>query len=348
MTSIEAILAPKSKSGSVGGKSPPAPVTLVYNLCAVLMAYAYTLRRMDIESLSSQARKVLSIQQVEGGVTSSSATPSKAWEAIANHTTAQEDNDDEPPPLEPNTPVTYPAIPLPPLSQPPSSTAMVQAHSPDTQSLNIEIFNKLHTLLPFLFAQPTPSATTTDPSRLILTSLEDATMWLISRLHLESELGVGGADALQLQLLEDLSAMLAGNQLVPTFTEAEEVESKYKLASKLARLPPQQAFAAAQTPLLLNAVADLYLYLEEPANLGSNPASSSSKIATTKMIKLTQRKLCFYVCSALLSDDATANRTTTNLRHEVQHMTEKVRIQIHATEEADKLAAAVNLLNNNT
>ncbi len=163
---------------------------------------------------------------------SSPATFFKAREVIADQTTAEEDDDDdEPPPLEPDTPVTYPAIPLPPLSQPPPSTAMFKL---------IHMIPNLSTLRSSTSFIPSyhssllsrhPLSTANDPSKLILTSLEDASMWLISRLPIESEARIGGADALQLQLLEDLAALLAGDQLVPTFTEGEEVESKYKLAS---------------------------------------------------------------------------------------------------------------------
>ncbi|KAF6766953.1 Zinc finger, HIT-type [Kalmanozyma brasiliensis GHG001] len=315
-------------------KDSPAPVNLGYNLCTFLMAHAYTLRKMDIESLSEASNR--------------SASSTAAVEANATHSLTSvfeppnvgDHDDDEPPPLEPDSP-TIPAATLPSLSSNTDSlpTPAAEAQILGDPNLFTDVFTQLSRLASFIFEHPSPSgatsrASSSDHSKVLLTSLDESSMWLLSRLSLESEIGHGGADALSLQLLEDLEKLLSREQLVPTFSSDQEVEPKYILASKLASLSLQQAFVAAQTPLLLNAVADLYFFLEDLSVLAASKPALSADI-NPKAIKLSQRKLCFYFCNAL-------PRSQTLLA-EVQASIHSLRLQIGAASQADKLAAAISL-----
>lgn len=292
-----------------------SPVNLTYNLCTVLMAYAYVLRHFDLESLSQllshkpQTEEVMTRRVDDLGKLSD-----------------EPDNDDEPPPLEPDD------APLPPPLAPSASRCL------DDALMSDDALSRLDTLVPFLFSQPTSiTDRTRDPSKLVLESLDDASMWLLSRLSLDSEVGQSGVDALNIRLLEDLSLLLTGEQVVPTFDQESEVEPRYRLASKFASLPPDQAFTAAQTPLLLNAVADLFFFLEDQATL---PASSHARVHfKAKQLRLAQRKLCFYLCSAILKS---SNKLP--LSHEVQTHTERLRQRINAEREADRLSAAMSRL----
>lgn len=332
-------------------KDAPAPVDLSYNLCTLVMAYAYTLRRMDITSLSGLT------EPLTGRRTCLTSTEpvlntKPAHDAKASCSSLHDSyDDDEPPPLEDDDPVNV------------RTTGSVSAATPEAQlvdraELAQETFDKLASLLPFLFPQPTrtpnsslPSASGRDPSKVVLLSLEDASMWLLSRLSLDSEVGQGGSDALLLQLLKDLSQILAGEQLVPTFSEDDEVEPKYLLASMLSSLPPQQAYAAAQTPLLLNAIADLSFFLEDLADLAASPSSALPRVLTkSKSVTLALRKLCFYLGNAILGDDTPAGRrsfkrTRLQLRQETQIHIDGLKQRIDAMDRADKLASAVSMLN---
>lgn len=330
VTSLEKILMAERNTSRSKGSS--ASVNLVYNLCAVLMAYAYMLRRLDVASLSARSC----------APTSQDMPASKMTPAVP--ATRQADDDDEPPPLEPDSPTGL--IPAPisiPSSSQATATSPSHSQSLQDQALPEQAFDQLNRLVPFLFAQPALSNTTTtaaaynDHSKLLLTSLDDASMWLLSRLSLESEVGPGGADAINLQLLQDLAKLFTHERLVPAFGPGQEVEPKFRLASKLASLSPQQAFAAAQTPLLLNAIADIYFFLED-----------LSTYRQPKSIKLAQRKLCFYLCSALTADQKSSRSTMPRLDSELQDHVQKLSHRIDAANQADKIAAAVNLFSNDS
>lgn len=342
---MERILEAGSNKLSI--KDGPAAVNLLYNLCATLMAYTYTLRHLDIPSLSERLR----------GKEEASLIPFAAplhEKQLLFHPykqdDKQDDDDDEPPPLEPDDPISIQQVETP---QPPTAgiAPTSSSTSPSLEDLTIaeEALNELGRLVPFLFLQPPPTAKgsrsfadSKDASKVVLTSLDDVSMWLLSRLALDLEVGPGGADALDLQLSEDLIRLLTSEQFVPSFSNDEEAEAKFRLASKFTSLPPQQEFAAAQTPLLLNAVADLYFFLGDVAALVAAPSSPLSHLRDrSKSIKLAQRKLCFYFCSAVLGNQ----RASTNLGQELHHHVESLRRRIDATEQADKLAAAVSLLN---
>ncbi|CBQ68994.1 conserved hypothetical protein [Sporisorium reilianum SRZ2] len=333
----KALSAERSRSKTQG---PSPSVNLVYNLCAILMAYAYALRHLDLTSLSVRS------------VTSDSAHKNISEEIAVVPATGQDDeDDDEPPPLEPDSPTSF---------TPDSASLLSAAKAASTSTSDSQVqqdlarseqaFDQLNRLVPFLFTQPTSSTTATaggrnDHSKLLLASLDDASMWLLSRLSLDSEVGPGGADAISLQLLQDLAKLLAHERLVPTFAQGQEVEPRFWLASMLASLSPQQAFTAAQMPLLLNAVVDIYFLLEHLSTSTSSPSSAPMSISIQpKSIKLAQRKLCFYLGSVVNALQQSATRL--QLDSELQQHIQRLRHQIDAANQADKVAAAVNLFSN--
>ncbi|KAJ9474956.1 HIT-type domain-containing protein [Pseudozyma hubeiensis] len=316
---------------STGSKARvSAPADLVYNLCTVLMAYAYILRHLDITSLS-QLIPSQSASTGEPPASSDGSLPS--W---------QTEDDDEPPPLEPDDPSnpTEFAASLPSVRKDSDSSIL------DNLTTVSQAFDKFARLVPFLFPQPPPQGTTgttafhNDHSKTLLKSLDDASVYLVSRLSLDSDVGHAGIDALNLQLLRDLSKLLHHEQLVPTFAQEQQVELKYLIASKFTALPSQQAFAAAQMPLLLNAVADLFLFFE-------HVASSASTLPThlkPKHCRLVQRKLCFYLGSTIRSDRSSTQRLDSALPHQLRDSILRLRQRIEAADKADKIATAVNLL----
>lgn len=334
--------AASSKAGSLN------PVNLVYNLCTVLMAYAYTLRHLDVASLSGLTKAPSANKATQAASTASAPSPGSRHLASSLFKSLQStDDDDEPPPLEPDEPIedTDIAFPAPPDSVSTSPKATVNADP----SIAAAALDKLDHLVPFLLTQPTPTKKAThhsqsshDSSKLVLTSLQDASMWLLSRLSLESEVGESGVDAINLQLLQDLARLLAGEQLVPTFGQQEDVEPRFHMALNLTHLPPQQAFVAAQLPSLTNAIADLYFFLDD---LATRAASHDSLLAwSAKSIKLAQRKLCFYFFGSILSDHAMAKGMGSNVWKEAQEHAESLRRRIEVSDQADKLAAAVSKL----
>ncbi|SPO30689.1 uncharacterized protein UTRI_05306 [Ustilago trichophora] len=346
VATIERIL--EAGSNKVSIKEGPAAVNLLYNLCATLMAYTYTLRHLDIPSLSERLRGKEEAPSIP--VPAPLHEKQLPFHPYRQDDKRDDDDEDEPPPLEPDDPISIQQVES---SQP--RTAGIAATTcsipPSLEDLTIaeEALNKLGRLVPFLFSQPPPAtkgsrlfADSKDASKVVLTSLDDASMWFLSRLALDSEVGAGGADALDLQLSADLIRLLTSEQFVPSFSNDQEAEAKFRLASKFTSLPPQQEFAAAQTPLVLNAVADLYFFLGDLAALVAAPSSPLSHLRVrSKSIKLAQRKLCFYFCSAVLGNQ----QASTNLGQELHHHVESLRRRIEQTEQADKLAAAVSLLN---
>ncbi len=299
------------------------------------MAYAYTLRKMDVESLS----KILMQCGAKHGAEGAKDLPLDAARSNLEHASEAED-DEEPhrssqtvrlfqpqPSLLPRLSRTPLRLLLPSLTRPGPISGCGRTRANDPPA-------------PIRLPATLPSRSTsvhrgsTDHSKLLLSSLDNASMWLLSRLSLESEIGPGGADALNLQLLEDLVKLLHREQLIPTFSADQEVEPKYRLAAQLASLSPQQAFAAAQTPLLLNAVADLYFFLEHVHDTAPNSLASTS--IKTKSIKLAQRKLCFYLCNAILGGHAPLA--------EAQASIQNLRLRMDTAKQAGKLAAAVNLI----
>ncbi|SOV03360.1 uncharacterized protein UDID_06576 [Ustilago sp. UG-2017a] len=346
--SLEKILRGQSAASTRSGG--PAPVNLVYNLCAVLMAYAYTLRHLDIASLSGLTKPLASSKPASALLSASAPTPDSTRLVQSLLESLQENNDDdEPPPLEPDDPVDEPAslpasshVDLVPVS---ASKTRVDADA----SLATTALEKLVHLVPFLPSQPIQRKENSqhvpagrDPSRLALTSLDDASMWLLSRLSLNAEVGPGGADAINLQLLQDLSQLLAREQLLPTFAHQDDVEPRFLIVAKLCSLPSQQAFIAAQMPSLTNAIADLHFFLEDLAA----HASSRDPLLTwsSKSLRLAQRKLCFYFCSSILSDQAATTRTSSNIREETLVHEERLRRRIEVKDQADKLASAISKL----
>ncbi|GAC94836.1 hypothetical protein PHSY_002409 [Pseudozyma hubeiensis SY62] len=320
-----------------------APADLIYNLCTVLMAYAYILRHLDITSLSQLIPvRTVSTGEIQLGSSLASSRGSQLqlpnWHA---------DDDDEPPPLEPddlNNSTEF-AAPLPSVSTDSDSSML------DNLTTISQAFDKFAHLVPFLFPQPPPpqdksrtTATHSDHSKTLLTSLDDASIYLVSRLSLDFDVGHASVDAINLQLLQDLSKLLHHEQLVPTFAQGQQVEPKHRIASRFASLPSQQAFAAAQIPLLLNAVADLFLFFE-------HVASSASALPThlkPKHCRLVQRKLCFYLGSAIRSDRLPTQRLESPLPMQLRDSIVRLRQRIEAAEQADKIAAAVNLLDKDT
>lgn len=354
---------------SASNQDARSSVNLVYNLCTVIMAYAYTLRHLDVPTLSHVSNLVAASSSALNASSPPATSNSNALNAqvFVQSTTLngdvvdddEDDYDDEPPPLEPDEPITQStAFPLQPtVSEPAALPPVSESQKLENRAIAEEALNKLDRLLPFLFSQPAPPTASRssipplgggrDPSKVVLTSLDDASMWLLSRLCLDSDLGQGGVDALDLQLVQDLVRIFAAEQLVPTFNSEDQVEPKYRLASKFASLPPQYAFAAAQTPLVLNAVADLYFFLQDMASLHSHPdAPLSRRCVKLKNVKLAQRKLCFYLCNAMLSDQSSPQPSISRLGHELQSHIDKLQHRIEATQHADKLAAAFSLLNN--
>ncbi|TKY88897.1 hypothetical protein EX895_002138 [Sporisorium graminicola] len=339
LASLEKILL--AQRSSTQPQRSSVPVKLAYNLCAVLMAYAYTLRHLDVASLSARSKTLVSQQQV-------------IPELMSAISVGEQCNDDEePPPLEPDSPTS--SVPGPPF---PSATEAVPTARPDSQAsqdtaFSEQAFGELNRLIPFLFTHPAPNSTKTiatagaDHSRLLLTSLDDTSMWLLSRLSLESEIGPAGADAIDLQLLQDLAKLLTHERLLPTFGEGQEVESRFWLVSKLASLSPQQAFTAAQTPLLLNAIADIYFFLDDLSFATST--TQLTQVSTRnlpKNIKMAQRKLCFYLGCALNADQQFGQSAMAQLDSELQNRMQSLRHSIGAVNEAEKIAAAVNLFSN--
>lgn len=320
-------------------------VDLVYNLCAVLMAYTYTLRKMDIVSLSelTSEHKTVEGQSLASSSPVSFRDPASKFEPQR----WQQDDDEEPPPLEPDAPISYR-----PGRTPASSATESNASTMDDKLATAEqAFDKLSSLVPFLFAPLAPFSTNviagahSDHSKLVLSSLADSSMWLLSRLSLESDVGHGGVDAISLQLLQDLAKIMTRDPLVPTFAQVHQVEPKYRIASKLASLSPQQAFSAAQMPLLLNAVADIHSFLNHlPSTLTAPSSISSITRIKSKQIKLAQRKLCFYLCSVIKGDHIQMPRASSTLTAQLQDSIQDLRNCIHASNQADKIATAVNLI----
>ncbi|CDW97437.1 hypothetical protein [Sporisorium scitamineum] len=321
-------------------RTSPKPVNLAYNLCAVLMAYAYTLRHLDVASLSARSET----HTPEHVATSKNVPLTPA--------SGRDDDDDEPPLLEPDSPtglITDPTFPSATEAAPASTSNSQMFQDP---ALPEQAFEKLNRLVPFMFNQPPSSKATTtgtsdNRSKLLLTSLDDASMWLLSRLSLESEVGPAGADAINLQLLQDLTKLLTRERLVPTFGQGQEVEPRFSLASKLASLSPQQAFTAAQMPLLLNAIADIYFFLEDLSIATSRPSPATmSTPMQPKHIKLAQRKLCFYLGSVLNARQQSTQSTRPQHDADLQDHIQIIRHRIDAANQADKIAAAVNLFSN--
>nr|CDI55076.1 conserved hypothetical protein [Melanopsichium pennsylvanicum 4] len=340
VASLEKILTTQSKA--------PAHANLVYNLCAVLMAYTYTIRHLDISSLIGATETHIHDPSYQENL----LKPAPDFTLPGFKPLRDDVDDDEPPPLEPDEPISsITSVRQTAANDDPTSSS--KSRSPEHAAIAEAALDNLTRLVPFLFALPSsppdsaPSlAGGQDPSKLLLHSLDDVSMWLLSRLSLDSELGSGGADALNLQLFQDLERLLTAEQLVPTFSIGEEVELEHRLASKLSSLPPQQAFAAAQTPLLINAVADLYSFFGRLITIAARPGSVLSEMrASVKGIKLAHRKVAFYLCSAIQAGCATSTRTSSTLRQEVQHHIQRLERRIDATAQADKLAAAISLLN---
>ncbi len=333
-------LAAAKPSGTTATDARPA-LDLRYNLCAVLMAYAYVLRHLDTTSLSELTRPSKNPTNPATSDTDRlrSIIPPDFEDTFGNT------DDDGPPPLEPDVPEPAPRAPSIPTSTSPHRPSL--STSPpildDVYTVHTA-FDKLRTLVPFLFSHPARAASSFPRGKgtTVLSTLEDASLWVLSHLSLDTEVGPGGADALALQLLEDLADILAVERLVPSLDSGDAVEPRHWLVSRFTALQPETAFSIAQSPSLLSAVADLYFFLDDLASDGRDKLEPSVQ----KSLKLTQRKLCFYLSNALFRKQNSSEPASRDLQLELQQALETTRRRIHATTDAEKLTSALSLMAN--
>ncbi|GAC77627.1 predicted Zn-finger protein [Moesziomyces antarcticus T-34] len=331
-------LAAAKPSGSTATNARPA-LDLRYNLCAVLMTYAYVLRHLDTTNLSELTRphKDPTIPATSDTDRLRSIIPPVFQDTFGDM------DDDGPPPLEPDIPEPAPPAPsIPTSTSPRLPHQSVSPPSLDDVHTAHAALDKLRTLAPFLFSHTARGGSSTphDKSTTVLPTLEDASLWILSHLSLDTEVGPGGADALALQLLEDLASILAIERLVPSLDSGDPVEPRHWLVSRFTALQPETAFSIAQSPSLLSAVADLYFFLDALASDGRDRLEPSVQ----KSLKLTQRKLCFYLSNALFRKQKSSEPTTRDLQLELQYALETTRRRIDATRDAEKLTSALSLM----
>lgn len=155
--------------------APPARVDLRYNVLGVLLAYTYTLRHLQLASCTTLDKATV-------------AEPSSASLQAASVPADDDDSDGEPPPLEDvsdstsDTPAHAPAERSIPDTKAGDTDKVGDTHDTpldDTESAELRDSGVLllERLAPFLFAPPrTPDAT------LVLTSIEDAGLYLLQKL----------------------------------------------------------------------------------------------------------------------------------------------------------------------
>lgn len=195
----------------------PVRVDLRFNIVAVLMAYAYLLRHLQLPSCASVDRPVEcgSYTDSDGatkpivasasivGAEQGDKEPKRPAEPVE---AADYESDGEPPPLEddtPEAPVEPPAAPRQDTPHPSLQNDTPERHEDTPDELQEVGVSLLRRLVPFLFAHPRkdPKAAST-----VLTSVEDAGLYLLHTLGPDRM----GADPVQLLLvlLRDVDPLL--------------------------------------------------------------------------------------------------------------------------------------------
>ncbi|EPQ31154.1 uncharacterized protein PFL1_01343 [Pseudozyma flocculosa PF-1] len=366
-TAIRKILTASPASSALS--TPERAPDLSYNLLAVLTAYAYILRHLNQTSLSSLLPQPTSLESSKASAAQwSDVVPSR--DPAALNRAGKEKEDDDMPPLEPDIPPCT-ASPTPlrqsasrdntarmPLAACTSASKETAPPRNDGSwqrvQTGLEAFQLLDQLTPFLTALPASpvrspiskqsfakdsSGMPSDLSRLVLESANDASLFLLARLQ-EDQAGDNAAKLL-LHLLRDVELLLQTEKVVAEPDGAP----RYHVASTIQ--PESARFSASQHALALNAIWDIFHFLERlPSSLtvhmpqdGIDPQVPAA--ALQKRAKVAGQKLAYYASKAFLTPQdrsvhsgACAAKLLASAQLEMQRLASELRDQDDAARHA--------------